>query len=509
MGTHVRLEVTHGPMKGKSFAFAEHEVFLVGRGSDCHLRLTGDPAISRHHFLIEINPPAVQIRDLDSRHGTKVNGVRHGGRPGQEAGPAPSDARGGNAPAPAAVPLADGDRIRVGNTDLRVGVEATVRCARCGVESVLTAVTRLDSDSGAVQDEWTCSLCRGQGATGPAASTPDAHSVSTCALCGRVTPADSPASRGAGEVCAACRGREPEDAIGALRRLMGTEPAAGGAAPDLSSYDALEVIHRATARAVYRARRKPDGETVAIKVVFAQIAVEKGIRTRFGREVIVHRKLQHENIVRFLEYGAAGSAFYFVMEYCQGGSVRALMRRQGGKLALVEAAPIMVQALEGLAYAHRFPAPDGPFVHRDLKPDNILLAGPEGGWTAKLADFGLAKNFEKAGLSGMTVSGKYAGTLRFMPPEQVTDFKYERPVSDVWSMAATFYNMLTGAWPFEFRDGVHEVVQVLGGTVVPIGARLPGLSRRLAQVIDRALSLVPEERYPTAVEFSTALRAAL
>jgi serine/threonine protein kinase len=162
---------------------------------------------------------------------------------------------------------------------------------------------------------------------------------------------------------------------------------------------------------------------------------------------------------------------------------------------------LAVGALEGLAAAH-----SAGFVHRDIKPDNLLLA--EDG-SAKLADFGLAKSFQQAGLSGMTATGAVAGTFFFMPREQLTNFREVRPVSDVWSMAATLYYLLTAEYVRDFDSKPDPLAVILRGGVVPIRDRDPFLPDDLAAVIDRGLRDDPHLRYPTAGEFVAALRGVL
>jgi len=208
--------------------------------------------------------------------------------------------------------------------------------------------------------------------------------------------------------------------------------------------------------------------------------------------------------VLLIDSGSIGGAFYAIMDLCEGGGVDQLMMRRRGKLTLSEARPIMLQSLEGLAYVH-----NKAIVHRDLKPGNILLAGKEGHWTAKIADLGFAKNFQKAGLSGMTMTGSTAGTPQFMPREQVTNFKYVKPVSDVWSMGATFYNMLTGQFPRNFPRGKDRMEIVLRGGTVPIRDRDPAIPKAVAKVIDKALDDTIKNRYQTAGEFRKALEKSL
>ena len=203
--------------------------------------------------------------------------------------------------------------------------------------------------------------------------------------------------------------------------------------------------------------------------------------------------LRHPNLVQLLNSGSAGGAFFFIMEYCEAGSVAGLLQRRGGKLDLDEAAPLMLQALKGLAYIHQ-----KGLVHRDLKPENVLLKGQRNGRTAKIADLGFAKNFEEAGFSGMTVTGAYAGTPAFMPREQLTNFKYVKPASDVWSLAATFCVMLTGALPRDFPKGKDPLEVILHGRIIPVQERNRHVPGSVAKVLDRALSNNVKDRFADA-----------
>jgi serine/threonine protein kinase len=191
------------------------------------------------------------------------------------------------------------------------------------------------------------------------------------------------------------------------------------------------------------------------------------------------------------------------MEFCNHGSLDGLLQR-AGKLPLRTAAPLMIHWLAGLAYAHTH-----KFVHRDLKPQNILLHQQEGQVRAKLTDFGLAKSFETAGLSGMTATGSAGGTFFFMPREQLTNFKYVHPVSDVWSMAATFYKALTGKYPLNFAKNRDPMEVILRDEAVPIRQREPDLPQPLAEVLDRALLCDPTKRYQDATEMKAALQHVL
>ncbi len=132
-------------------------------------------------------------------------------------------------------------------------------------------------------------------------------------------------------------------------------------------------------------------------------------------------------------------------------------------------------------------------------------SGAEGERVAKIGDFGMAKSFEQAGLSGMTMTGGVGGTPAFMPREQVINFLQVKPVSDVWGLGATFYCMLTGRLPRDFPRGVDPMEVVLGGRVVPLRERDAALPRKLAEVIDRSLAVSPKARYLDAAQMHDAL----
>ncbi len=254
---------------------------------------------------------------------------------------------------------------------------------------------------------------------------------------------------------------------------------------------------------VHLATRLSDGATVALKLMKPEAAVDAHAREVFDREIAITESLRHPNVVTLFEHGAHGDSFYFAMEYCAGGSLSGALLQRATPLEPALATRVALQALEGLSFAH-----DKGFIHRDIKPENILLADPDMS-LVKLTDFGLAKSFQQAGLSGMTATGFAAGTLQFMPREQLTNFRLLRPASDVWSMGATLYYMLTLRYARDFRSGKDPLAVVLGGNVVPIRDRDEDIPDALAAVVDRAVDDDLLRRYPTATEFRNALRQTL
>ncbi len=172
--------------------------------------------------------------------------------------------------------------------------------------------------------------------------------------------------------------------------------------------------------------------------------------------------------------------------------------------------PLVLRALDGLEYAHTVKLANGSvgLVHRDIKPANILLDDKGGDPVVKIADFGLAKAFDRAGLSGLTLTGSIEGTLSFMARPQIVNFKRVRPDVDVWAMAATLYFMLSGSPPREFPKGVDPVQIVLEEDPVPICERDTSIPKALAKVIDAALVDKPCVTVASAAQLAAALREA-
>ncbi len=393
MAGQVILKVVGGNLRGKRFAFDEHDTFVFGRASDCHIQIPQeDTTASRHHFILEANPPEAVVRDLGSLNGTWVNGVKHGGR---KKGATP--AQGAQRKYPE-VTLRHGDKIQVGETILAVTLELPAICCQCN---------RAVPDSQRQYCAWIggtfiCAPCREKLIA--SANPPPKPEPVRCRKCGKDVADEIGEGCRGDYVCDACRKKAEADPAALLLDLIQKAAKQPGAeVPEIGGYDIEKKLGAGGFGAVYLARHKGNGARVAIKVLLAKVAVNEDAREKFLREISLMKDLRHRHIVTLLDHGSAGSAFYFVMELCEGGSVGDLMARNGGKLSLSQAGPIMLQTLEGLAYVHR-----KGFVHRDLKPENILLDRSAEGWTAKISDLGLTKNFQQAGFSGMTLTATIA-----------------------------------------------------------------------------------------------------
>ena len=241
-------------------------------------------------------------------------------------------------------------------------------------------------------------------------------------------------------------------------------------------------------------------------------------RQRFLREIQITKGVRHPNVVTYRDSGVTDEGLFFTIEYCAGGSVGSLVERQG-RLPPGPAVHIISQALDGLHHMHTLDTTvtlaDGEIVtarglvHRDVKPDNLLLSGSAGpDAIVKVADYGMSKAFETAGWTGLTATGLAAGTPAFMPRAHLVRFRDAKPEVDVWAAAACLYWMLTGTFPRDFPPGARGnaiFAAVASEPVIPIRVRSDSIPSQLAAVIDLALSEGSSLHFASAVEFKRAL----
>jgi serine/threonine protein kinase len=340
--------------------------------------------------------------------------------------------------------------------------------------------------------------------------------VKVCAKCGRDVSSETGANRPGEFVCSHCR----ENPFDLLRQLMQGAARGEKELVAIEGYEIIRELGHGGMGAVYLARQQKTGRQVALKVMLPKVAAGQRATESFLREAVNTQALQHPNVVRLWDSGCSQGTFFFTLEFCDGGSLREFMKHRGGKLSIDEACPIILQALDGLHYAHNAEIPhvklkDGSFgrgrglVHRDLKPENIFLSTAGNSRVAKLGDYGLAKAFDMAGLSGHTFTGEVAGTPQFMPRQQVRKYKDLKPEADVWAIAATLYNVLTRHFPRDFSKDSDPWQIILETSAVPIRQRNPAIPSRLAEVIDQALVDDPEIGFKSAAEFKQALMQVL
>jgi serine/threonine-protein kinase len=331
-----------------------------------------------------------------------------------------------------------------------------------------------------------------------------------CPACGR--PHDPvPFSKYSDVLCPECR-PNPLASLkllkaGLNRRVRSLDP--------LKGLRITRTLGRGSTSAVFLAERKDNQMKMALKVMSPAISENDWARKSFLREVAIGRALKHQNVTKLYDFGYYGGAYFYLMEYCQGGNCEDGRVEAGGALAPEAGLKIILPVLDGLNYIHNVklatiradsgPSPESRgLVHRDLKPANIFLGGADGA-VPKLADIGVGKLYKTDDTFGNTRTGSVAGSPATMPRQQVIDFKNAGPEVDVWAAAATLYKLLTGEYPRDFPEDQDPWRVVLSRPAVPILRRGRPLGAHLALAIDEALVDNPAIRHQSALSLKKAL----
>lgn len=258
----------------------------------------------------------------------------------------------------------------------------------------------------------------------------------------------------------------------------------------ISHYDLVEKIAEGGMGTVYRGRDQETGKIVAIKVVPKHLLSNQVFLKRFEQEYAAARALDHPNIVRALDFGRDGETPFLVMEFVEGESLGARIEREGA-LAEDEAIRIIGQAAQGLHKAHKL-----GLIHRDVKPDNILIT-TEG--QAKVTDLGLVKELEAD--QNLTRTGRGLGTPHFMAPEQFRNAKKADVRCDIYSLAATLYMMVTGELPFRSLNPLDAWMKKINNELPGPRKVNPEISERIDWAIRRSMSADPTLRAGSCREF--------
>jgi serine/threonine-protein kinase len=248
---------------------------------------------------------------------------------------------------------------------------------------------------------------------------------------------------------------------------------------------------------VYRARDEKLKRRVAIKVLPPELAFQAEIRARFTREAETAARLSHAHIVPIYTVGEGNGLVYFVMGYVDGESLAGRLKRRG-KLPVEEVRRIMKEVADALSAAHAFSV-----IHRDIKPDNILLDGTRG--RVMVTDFGIAKAMSGGSGGTLTSAGVAIGTPQYMSPEQAAGEKEIDGRSDLYSLGIVSYQMLTGELPFNAPTVAGVLMKQITEMPPSLEERRPDCPEDLALAVMRCLEKDPENRWPSA----DALRRAL
>ena len=262
-------------------------------------------------------------------------------------------------------------------------------------------------------------------------------------------------------------------------------------------YKLEELVGSGGMSSVYRAHDEVLERKVALKVLHATLADQDDCVERFRREAQMVAGLQHQNIVGVIDRGEDDGCPFIVLEFVGGRNLKQLVERDG-PLPVERALELGMQIARGLAFAH-----ENGYVHRDVKPQNVLL-NDDG--EAKVTDFGIARSLDVK--HGVTQTGTVLGTSDYIAPEQAQGQRVDEH-TDIYSLGIVLYEMLTGAVPFTGDNFVAVAMQHINETPPRVSEKRPDVSPRLDAAIARALAKQPDNRFSTMNDFGRELEACL
>jgi serine/threonine protein kinase len=268
-------------------------------------------------------------------------------------------------------------------------------------------------------------------------------------------------------------------------------------------YDLLGILSNSPTGAIWKARHRVMGRVVALKVLTSQAAATVDFCERFLRKTKILSQLSHPNLVAAYEAGREGDTYYLVMEYVDGQNMTAMLKARG-PLPIEEAVRYLLQAAQGLAYAHQHGV-----CHRDIKPGNLMV---DRSGVVKVVGFGMAhiesdSAVGTGGDEGLTQQGQILGTYDYMPPEQAVDSRTVDPRCDVYSLGCTLCALLIGRPPYA---GKSITAQILAHQSTPIPfLRMvrSDVPEWLDRVFEKMLAKRPEDRWQSMEEVIAALSA--
>jgi len=264
-----------------------------------------------------------------------------------------------------------------------------------------------------------------------------------------------------------------------------------------ANYELEDEVGRGGMGIVYCARDRRLKREIAIKVLPPELSFRADIRQRFLREAETAAQLNHPNIVPIYTVEEKDNLVYFVMAYIKGDNLGVRLQ-QHGPMPPVEVRRILREVAEALAYAH-----NRNVIHRDIKPDNIIIDEETG--RAMVTDFGIARALTDTGDSRLTATGMAIGTPAYMSPEQSAGDKAIDGRSDLYSLGVVGYQMLCGQTPFVASNTPSMLVKHLSERPIPVDERWPDLPPDLSRAVMMCLEKDPADRFPNAAAFAQAL----
>jgi serine/threonine-protein kinase len=262
-------------------------------------------------------------------------------------------------------------------------------------------------------------------------------------------------------------------------------------------YELEELVGSGGMSSVFKARDQLLERHVALKILHEHFGHDSEYVERFRREARAVAQLSHPNIVTVIDRGEADGRQFIVFEYVEGENLKDLIDRTG-PLPIRRALELAIEVAGGLAFAH-----DHGIVHRDVKPQNVLLNGDGG---AKVTDFGIARTLDVE--RGVTQTGTVLGTSNYISPEQAGS-KPVGPFTDVYALGVVLYELLTGEVPFPGETFVAVAMRHINDQPPSLVEKRPDAPLRLVAAVDRALAKEPADRFPSMDAFADELRACL
>lgn len=470
---------------------------IVGRARQCDPRIPdpkNPPEISRYHFLLDVNPPDVRIRDFGSLNGTYVNEKRIGGRKKEQG---VSDVLETDDPE---YDLHDGDVIRMVQTTIRVNVETPLLCCGC-----FTEISPGNAEPSKTDGEVTlCETCLTEART--SSKTPPPRGTIQCHLCEKdATGEVNPARQGV-YLCRECRSQP----VKLARRLLKIASKDTGQFP-FSEYTVLAELSRNPTKANYLLRRKSVMQHKVLTLMLPRVPVDARMKAAFLNQLHQSQHLDHPKIEKIRGFGYSTGVFFLIKEHSEGITLAQML--ESASLDSATAVNFTHQILDGLEYAHSLevPAEARQYVsaygwpHQALAPDKIWVRQTDSGWDLQIADFAVDDRFDRVGLAGLSRTGDTNLTPEYLPRVQMFDYANASLAADVWRAAACLYSMLTQLPPRDFAAAKDPWKVVLQTEPVPIRQRNPSVPESLAKVIDQALDDSRGFTFSTVKEFRQAL----
>lgn len=280
-------------------------------------------------------------------------------------------------------------------------------------------------------------------------------------------------------------------------RLLGQLEARRSKGQQIPGYQILDKLGKGSMATVYKARQLSLDRIVAIKVLPRRLSESPEFVDRFYREGKIAAKLNNQNIVQAIDVGEAGGFHYFVMEYVDGYTVDDVLVKDD-LYSEPDALDIIIQIAEALLHAHQ-----QGLIHRDVKPKNIMIAHDG---LAKLADMGLARQVADT-RQAHSEAGRAYGTPYYISPEQIRGQVHIDFRTDIYSLGATFYHMVTGTVPFDGPNPVAVMNKHLRRKLVPPDRRNADLSVGSAEIIEVMMAKDPKDRYESIDDLLVDLKA--